>query len=417
MTTVVRSTIGAAALLAIAGAAAARPNPSEAAAPALDVASSVQRLGAESFADREEASEALHSALGALRAGGSASQWPEIERRLVQEVSREGASPEARARVLSALRRLFFESSRGAIGISFAQRQPNGPEVLIQQVHKGFPAGDAGLLVPGDVILDIDGVPISGSIDFTSATRRMVCSRDPGEVVTITVQRRTEPEGPGDGVEQLTIDVPLGSFDALLRPDFDRAQQIGLDALEAAWQVRLERLGGAAGDDGLTTGAPGGGLGEAARPARATRMDRARLRLAGDAPGANEAALTEWFNAGDRVAMSRPSEALGLARVIQRGGAPGLRPMVVGEQEAAGNPRRQLLTAIEQEMERRTLNANRLRMLLQRDGVTPAQRARMQAQSQQELEAVNQLRQQIADLTREIEAEREFLQRRAIERP
>ena len=56
--------------------------------------------------------------------------------------------------------------------------------VEVESITAGLPAADVDLEV-GDVIREVDGKPVTGSIDLVVAIRSHV----PGEKVTLTVQR------------------------------------------------------------------------------------------------------------------------------------------------------------------------------------------------------------------------------------
>jgi len=373
---------------------------------------SLDNLDADDFVTRDRASDELNESLLRLRNGDQAGRWPEIERALVRAACEGNMSVEARVRVLACLKRQFFDSARAAIGISFGQNPNNPREVRIQQVHKGFPAGDAGVLQTGDVILSIDGVPIQGTTDFMSTTRSMICSRDPGDIVKISVSR--DVEGAVQPVP-MTIDVPLGSFDQLIRPDLPRADQIGHEALEAAWRVRLQRLGWAPDAElaVLPASLPAEEWNRFTRDPRTLRAPK--LALAEAQPGADEFAINQLTNGAERLADARngagPDQ---LERIRLQLGAQ--RNMLLRNpvQNAANEEEqdRALMLMLQNQLAERLQVVQRYAQQLQRANLPNADRSRLQAQHDREVQMINDLQMQIRDMTSQMEAQRIMRERR-----
>lgn len=374
-----------------------------AAPPAL--VQNLDALNATEFVARDRASEELNDALTRLRSGDQAEAWPEIERGLVRAACSESMSVEARVRVLACLKRQFFESARAAIGISFGQNPQDPREVRIQQVHRGFPAGDAGILQTGDVIVSIDGVQISGNTDFMNTTRTMICSRDPGDIVKIAIARRSDPAAEP---VPLTVDVPLGSFDQLIRPDLPRADQIGYEALEAAWRVRLHRLGWVPDAElaVLPASLPAEEWNRFTREPRARRAPRIELAEAG--PGADEFAINQLTNGAERLAAAQRGagpdqmENLRLQLGVQRNAMRRNPPV----QPDGDDGDRALLFMLQNQIAERLQLATRYAQELERANISKADRFRLQAQHDREMQAIAQLQMQIRDITSQIEAQR-----------
>jgi putative serine protease PepD len=78
--------------------------------------------------------------------------------------------------------------AEGYLGVSLEQRTDGGQGALITSVADGSPAADAGMEV-GDVVLEVDGTPITGSGGLIAAIR----STAPGTRLDITVSRDGQP--------------------------------------------------------------------------------------------------------------------------------------------------------------------------------------------------------------------------------
>jgi S1-C subfamily serine protease len=78
--------------------------------------------------------------------------------------------------------------TEGYLGVSLEQRTDGGQGALITSVAEDSPAADAGMQV-GDVVLEVDGSPITGSGGLIAAIR----STAPGTRLDITVSRDGQP--------------------------------------------------------------------------------------------------------------------------------------------------------------------------------------------------------------------------------
>jgi putative serine protease PepD len=72
----------------------------------------------------------------------------------------------------------------GFLGVTIASRNDGGQGAVIQTIAPGSPASTAGLKV-GDIVLEVDGQPISGQVGLVAAIR----DASPGEEVTIKFER------------------------------------------------------------------------------------------------------------------------------------------------------------------------------------------------------------------------------------
>lgn len=72
----------------------------------------------------------------------------------------------------------------GFLGVTIASRSDGGQGAVIQTVAPGSPASEAGLKV-GDIVLEVDGQPISGQVGLVAAIR----DASPGDAVTIKFER------------------------------------------------------------------------------------------------------------------------------------------------------------------------------------------------------------------------------------
>lgn len=75
----------------------------------------------------------------------------------------------------------------GYLGVSLTDRIDGGQGAIVDSVESGTPAAAAGVL-PGDVVIDVDGSPINGMTGLVAAIR----DREPGDQVEIVVVRDGE---------------------------------------------------------------------------------------------------------------------------------------------------------------------------------------------------------------------------------
>lgn len=134
---------------------------------------------------------------------------------------RPDLSPEQWLRLERVALGLFDRGPRAALGIQFSP--DGGPGSRIIALVDGFAA--ARLLQVGDLILRVDGMPVTGQ----AVLRAAILSHAPGETLALTIDRAGE---------RLDLDIPLGSF-ANLGP----AASPRPSDLLAAWSLRRARSG------------------------------------------------------------------------------------------------------------------------------------------------------------------------------
>lgn len=175
-----------------------------------DLDNAVAALDAESFALREQAAEQI----------ASGATLPRIEQRL----AKSDLSLEQRARLNDIGFRLFSDSDRGALGVTFSRNFEDIGGTEIMEARADYDAGR--VLRPGDVLASLGGAETP---TFAHA-RVQIISFDPGETVELAVLRRGE---------RVTARVKLGSLSVLHNgtPQVDGASLLG------AWNARLERRG------------------------------------------------------------------------------------------------------------------------------------------------------------------------------
>ncbi len=184
-----------------------------------DFATLVRQLGDESFAVREKAQRTIE--------GSEAISLKAIEAYVRAEGA--GLTLEQRERLIAAGRARFIATDRAALGVQFSFALPN--RAVIEQTFAPFDS--QRVLQAGDIISEIGGVQVEGP-GAQSIVRAAIFSRDPGDVVPITVRR---------GGEMVRSEVRLGRFS-----DLNGAQNFGNrvpDAdLLAAWRVRSRSYAG-----------------------------------------------------------------------------------------------------------------------------------------------------------------------------
>lgn len=161
---------------------------------------------------------------------------PEISLRDIEAVlTAETLSVEQRARLMVAAHDRFVRGPRAALGVQMGGgAMPGGirdpapdPGVRLSAVFPNFPA--AGVLMPGDRLLEVDGHDVQMMTDGSASFRPLVISRDPGDVVRVRL---------GRGGEERTVDVALGRYTDL--PAVRAGAVTGLSEAEltTAWLVR-----------------------------------------------------------------------------------------------------------------------------------------------------------------------------------
>ena len=170
---------------------------------------------------------------------------------------RPGLSVEQQFRVVRVIRERFMSTPRGAIGVQFSS---TAPTPIVGVMLGGFPAERQGVLKPGDILLEVDGVDLSKDPPW-SANRHslyriqsLIHSRDPGDLLPAKILRPAAGGagmvrlGQGQGAVQLPkgevleIMIPLGREDDLRR-QAGEPTNARREAMNAAWFVRARRLG------------------------------------------------------------------------------------------------------------------------------------------------------------------------------
>lgn len=178
-------------------------------------ADAVEALGSADWAERERASEVLTTS--------DAWRLVDLEREATR--LRASLSPEARVRLAAAMQARFVAEPRAMLGIRYEPaRSPDGYP-RISDVQEDFLA--AGLLQAGDVLISIQGVDMR-----ETSLRAQIMSRDPGDVVAVTVER--------DGL-RVAVDITLSAYPAEAQPTYDLLEETEL--IEESWPVRWQRLG------------------------------------------------------------------------------------------------------------------------------------------------------------------------------
>lgn len=182
------------------------------------------RLDAASIYERLEAQDDLRREVG--------SSLATVEALL----ARPNLSAEQAERLSTVGYSIFAAQPRAAMGVRFALTEGNGDGVVIEGALQGFDA--AGVLLPGDTIRTIAGVPIRAQMD----ARRVIISFEPGEQVAVEIVRQGQ-------VRDVTV--RLGAFSELnngIRTTVDSA------SLRLAWETRVARLRHALMEESLPTG-------------------------------------------------------------------------------------------------------------------------------------------------------------------
>ncbi len=126
---------------------------------------------------------------------------------------------EAHSRLLTIARDRFISSPRAAMGVQF-DLMTLRDRIVIEDTFPPFACHK--LLEPGDIVIEADGIPLTGSAG-RPLIQGMIISRDPGDTMKLVVRR---------GKEKLTFDVKLGDFRELRNNTLDEAR------LYRAWRTR-----------------------------------------------------------------------------------------------------------------------------------------------------------------------------------
>ncbi len=137
-------------------------------------------------------------------------------RQICKMLAGKRLSPEQRHRLLLVLRDdLLHGPPRGAIGISVDPRRRRDNEIIVEQLVEGLPAIE--VLEPGDRVTHLNGQRTARWKSFVA----MIQVRNPGDTVTITVQRRVDQDdrGPQEArMRTLQFELVLGSTELLIDP-------------------------------------------------------------------------------------------------------------------------------------------------------------------------------------------------------
>lgn len=192
--------------------------------PADEFRQLVGLLESKDFGERESATKKLRE--------DERLTFKQVEALLQDPASR--ISVEARVRLLSVGHDLFVKEDRAALGFQFGG-QLSG-RVVVSNTFPKFPAYKK--LEPGDMIIEVAGVPVSGR-GGTSGLQSIIVSRDPGDQLDMVIRR---------GAEKVRLSVELGRYN-----DLDQAGMMGNpnvqrgpnpELVERAWRVRSQSLGG-----------------------------------------------------------------------------------------------------------------------------------------------------------------------------
>ncbi len=183
------------------------------------------RLDADTFDAREEGEQELSKAQGVS-----------IDD-LLATLAQGDLDSEAHRRVARVAYKRFVSTPRAGMGVEFDVEVILPEGVPIKKPVENFPAFE--LIEPGDVILTADGITLRNNEHLGA----IIVSHDPGDVLTITLERAGE---------RITLDVPLGSLSAL-----GSQSRVTRDRLDRAFAQRCARAGAA---DRLIEGSVGAGL-------------------------------------------------------------------------------------------------------------------------------------------------------------
>ncbi|MEM8834764.1 MAG: PDZ domain-containing protein [Planctomycetota bacterium] len=191
----------------------------------------VERLSVDDFEIREQATQVLSERLRCNDA--ELFEWIDSQREL---------SPEQRARLLRVARSRFDATPRGALGFGFGGFNPSVEGVIVGRVEegRGFPAVDAGLIRPNDVIVSVNGLPIPRQ-SYNQFVGAAIKSHPAGATMPAIIARPVDdPERGPDDDQLFTVietNLPLGSWESLGQ------QPIPQRTLEEAWAHRIAVLG------------------------------------------------------------------------------------------------------------------------------------------------------------------------------
>jgi hypothetical protein len=168
---------------------------------------------------------------------------------LLALLSEEELSGEQRARMMLVAKDLFRSSPRGAMGITMGNWQGRG--LLVSNTIEGFPVHQLGQLLPGDVILKIDGIDLAANQQFARGRLQAeVISREPGEKLSVVILRPSAEDVRNAISDESKLTDPveleqlltLGDWAHLRDQQMQRAA-LSNSMLDPAWALRLGRAG------------------------------------------------------------------------------------------------------------------------------------------------------------------------------
>ena len=148
--------------------------------------------------------------------------WTVDRRQICKMLAGKRLSLEQRHRLLLVLRDDLLNAPRGAIGISVDPRRRRHNEIIVEQLVEGLPAIE--VIEPGDHVTHFNGQPTARWELFVA----MIQARKPGDIVTITVQRRVDQEDQGTEepkMRTLQFELVLGSAELLIDPATGQVQR------------------------------------------------------------------------------------------------------------------------------------------------------------------------------------------------
>jgi hypothetical protein len=177
----------------------------------------VKDLDSNDFAARDRASCEI--------AGNEHLTLKAIERRLADTT--RPLTPEQKLRLSEAGLKMFCNSQRGAMGVSFSLTDGAVDGVKVGGAVDGFDA--KRVLKPGDVIREMDGVSLTFGDQMRSRSMvvALIISHDPGEEVTLDLMRNGEP---------VVVRMKLGNY-----KDLRNANELDPTRMRLAWDMRCQR--------------------------------------------------------------------------------------------------------------------------------------------------------------------------------
>lgn len=178
----------------------------------IDITSYVTALDSDDFSIRENAERQLDTPAVTVKT-------------IAKQLARKDLSLEQRGRLERIGFGRFEKQERAAMGVQFSRSSfMPGAGVTIERPTEGFDS--ARVLMAGDVLKSIDGLPVLSQ----SEARPIIVSFEPGQEVTVVVER---------GTETKTLQMKLGSFKDLR----SAGASLSVSDKRRAWEYRLVREG------------------------------------------------------------------------------------------------------------------------------------------------------------------------------